>query len=231
MTNPYKILEEIDTDLKERLLEGHRLLEIPAGHQLIFQSDWGADVYVVSKGVAKARCLTMEGDEVVLALIGLGALIGDLALLSPKPVRTVDVVAITAMSLLKLRHGVFEDILKSSPALTQALSYLQVRRLTSLGNRLMVMHEDATTRVLATLLDLARLSSPDGDPCQPIPAISQQEIATIAGLSRGSTSTLITKLRGNGTLEQTPEGLRFANLTALQRRGLLPESTPTQAKT
>ena len=80
-------------------------------------------------------------------------------------------------------------------------------------------------RLLATLMELACLCSSEADPCHPIPAISQQDIATIAGLSRGSTSTLITKLRGNGTLEQTPEGLRFASLAPLQRRGLLLETS------
>ena len=212
MANHYRILDQIEPALKDRLLEGHRQLDIPAGHQLIFQSDWGAEVFVVTKGVAKARCLTIQGDEVVLALVGLGALIGDLALLSPKPIRTVDVVALTPMTLLKLRHGALEEIIKTSPPFSQALSYLQVQRLTALGNRLMVMNEDATTRLLATLLDLASLCSPEADPCHPIPAISQQDIATIAGLSRGSTSTLLTKLRGNGTLEQTPAEIGRAHV-------------------
>jgi CRP-like cAMP-binding protein len=56
-----------------------------------------------------------------------------------------------------------------------------------------------------------------------MPPLSQQEIGNIAGLSRGSTSTLINKLRSNGTLEQTEQGLRFAKLAPLQRRGLLTE--------
>jgi CRP-like cAMP-binding protein len=90
----------------------------------------------------------------------------------------------------------------------------------------MLMHEDATTRLLATLLELARLNGPADDPHQPIPAISQNEIAVIAGLSRGTTSTLINKLRSNGTLENGVEGLRFATLAPLQRRGLLPTIPP-----
>ena len=90
------------------------------------------------------------------------------------------------------------------------------------GNRLMIMNEDATTRLLYSLHLLATLSSPDGDPCHPLPQLSQQEIASLAGLSRGSTSTLINKLRSNGTLEQTEQGLRFATLAPLERRGLLP---------
>jgi CRP-like cAMP-binding protein len=223
MSVPFRILDQIDPETKEQLLAGHRRIEIPAGHQLIFQADWGGEVYVVESGLAKARCLSLQGDEVVLTLMGSGALIGDLALLSPKPVRTVDVVALTAMSVMKLRQGALEEALKNSTRFSNAVTYLQVQRLCNLGNRVMIMNEDATTRLLYTLQLLATLNSPDGDPCHPMPPLSQQEIANIAGLSRGSTSTLINKLRSNGTLEQTEQGLRFAKLAPLQRRGLLAE--------
>jgi CRP-like cAMP-binding protein len=122
-----------------------------------------------------------------------------------------------------LRQGALEEALKNSASFSNAVTYLQVQRLCNLGNRVMIMNEDATTRLLYTLQLLATLNSPDGDPCHPMPSLSQQEIANIAGLSRGSTSTLINKLRSNGTLEQTEQGLRFAKLAPLQRRGLLTE--------
>lgn len=222
MSAPYRILDQVDPDTRERLLMGHRRIEFPAGHQLIFQADWGHEVYVVVSGLAKARSLSLQGEEVVLSLMGSGALIGDLALLSPQPIRTVDVVALTELSVMKLRQGALEEALKSSPRFSNAVTYLQVQRLCDLGNRLMLMNEDATTRLLHSLQLLATLNSPDGNLRDPLPPLSQQEIATIAGLSRGSTSTLINKLRTNGTLEQTEKGWRFASLAPLERRGLLP---------
>lgn len=229
MSGPYRILDQIDPETREQLLAGHRRIEIPANHQLIFQADWGGEVYVVESGLAKARCLSPQGDEVVLSLMGSGALLGDLAQLSPKPLRTVDVVALTAMGLLKLRHDAVKEVLKSSPSFSSALTNLQVQRLCNLGNRLTIMYEDATTRLLYSLHLLATLNSPNGNPCDPLPMLSQQEIACIAGLSRGSTSTLINKLRTNGTLEQTEQGWRFATLAPLQRRGLLPDSADGSA--
>ena len=137
---------------------------------------------------------------------------------------TVDVVALTPMEVLKLRQGALKEALKNSEGFSDALSYLQVLRLCNLGNRMMIMNEDATTRLLHALHLLATINSPDGDPRHPLPMLSQQEVASIAGLSRGSTSTLINKLRGNGTLEQTEQGWRFATLAPLLRRGLLPEA-------
>jgi CRP/FNR family cyclic AMP-dependent transcriptional regulator len=222
MVCKFKLLQELDPETREQLLLQHREIQIPANHQLLFQSDWGEEVFVVSQGILKARCLNLQGEESVIALMGAGALIGDLSLISPKPIRTVDVVSITACSLLKLRARAMQEAMVNSPAFNQALARLQAQRLTALGNRLMLMHEDATTRLLATLLSLACLNGPEDDPLHPIPAIAQQEIALIAGLSRGTTSTLINKLRSNGTLQQSDEGLRFATLTPLQRRNLLP---------
>jgi CRP-like cAMP-binding protein len=222
MACKFKLLEELDPETREQLLAEHREIQIPANHQLLFQSDWGEDVYVVVKGILKARCLNLQGEESVIALMGAGAMIGDLSLISSKPIRSVDVLSITACILHKLRARALQEAMANSRRFNQVLARLQAQRLTALGNRLMLMHEDATTRLLATLLDLACLNGPGDDPLQPIPAIAQQEIALIAGLSRGTTSTLINKLRSNGTLEQSEAGLRFSTLTPLRRRNLLP---------
>lgn len=221
MASGYRVLEAIDPEIRDLLLQDHRVLSIPANHQLIFASDWGDDVFLLSAGIAKARSLNQQGDETVISLLGPGALIGDLAVFSPCSIRTVDVVSLTPATLYKLRHRALHEAMERSRALTHVMACLQAQRLCALGERLMLMNEDATTRLLATLSSLARLNGPEDDPSQPIPAIPQQEIAVISGLSRGTASTLIKKLRGNGTLEQTDLGLRFSTLSPLQRRGLL----------
>lgn len=115
--------------------------------------------------------------------------------------------------------------MEGNSKVNHAIACLQAERLIALGIRLMLMQEDATTRLLSALLDLARLNGPEDDPQQAIPAIPQHEIANIAGLSRGTTSTLMTKLRSNGTLATNASGeLRFTMLGPLERRGLLPKS-------
>lgn len=230
MATHYRIIHEMDGDLRRLLLEYHRLINLPAKHQLLFDSDYGQDVYLVESGILKARKLNLQGDEIVIALMGPGALIGDLAMLSPKPLRTADVVSLTPTTLLKLRHGVVGEAFEGSPMFVRGIASLQAQRLCSLGERLMLMNDDAMTRLLATLFELARLNGPEDDPYQPIPAIPQQEIAVIAGLSRGTASTLINKLRANGTLEETDHGLRFGKLAPLQRRGLLAEAIPTPTR-
>ncbi|MFN9645446.1 MAG: Crp/Fnr family transcriptional regulator [Cyanobacteriota bacterium] len=229
MSQGFRLLEVIAPDLRELLLSEHRVFTVPANHQLMYASDWGEEVYLIDQGIAKARNLNCQGDETVISLMGCGSLIGDLAIFSALSLRTVDVVSLTPITFRKLRHRALQEAMNSSAAFLQAIACLQAHRLCTLGERLMLMNEDAQTRLLATLSCLARLNGPDDDPFQPIPPISQQEIAVIAGLSRGTASTLINKLRGNGTLEQTDQGLRFTTLAPLHKRGLLPQPTPVRA--
>ena len=226
----FRILDFIDPAIRKRLLEDSRNIQIPANHQLIFESDWGEELYIVSSGILKARSLNLHGEEIVLSLIGAGDMVGDIALFAPEPIRSTDVVALTNCNLMKLRPANLREILNSQPDFSQLFIFMQCQRLTALNERLMRMNEDASTRLLATLLNLALLNGHGEDPCQPIPAISQQELAVIAGLSRGTTSTLINKYRANGTLTNSPEGLRFANLTALEKRHLLPFKKATHSR-
>jgi CRP/FNR family cyclic AMP-dependent transcriptional regulator len=217
----FRLLDELDPAVRHRLLEGHRLIQVPANHQLLFQSDWGDEIFTVSSGILKARCLNPCGDEVVISLMGPGALIGEVASLSAKPIRTVDVVALTPVILLKLRQHVFKKALEQCPTLVYAVAQLQAQRLTALGDRLMLMNEDATTRLLATLLTLARLNGDNDSHSNPIPPLSQQEIAVISGLSRGTTSTLINKLKAKGVISDTGNMLQLADFDHLRKRGLM----------
>jgi hypothetical protein len=84
---------------------------------------------------------------------------------------TADVVSLTPATLLKLRHGVVGEAFEGSPMF--------------LRGHHPVAGSAALPPGVASLFELAQLNGPEDDPCQPIPAIPQQEIAAIAGLSRG----------------------------------------------
>jgi CRP/FNR family transcriptional regulator, cyclic AMP receptor protein len=203
------------------LLRDHRSVSLPADQRLLFEGDWSDGVFLVCKGIAKVSRISSLGEEVVLALVGTGDLLGELAVLMEEGRRTADVVSLTTMQLVKLRAQWFEQALDHSPGFTRALAGLQAHRLTRLDRRFSLRNDDAKTRVLATLLELARLGSACRDPNQLIPDLAQREIASIAGLARGTTSRILTELRNRGTLEQTSQGLRFTNLEPLRRRNLL----------
>ena len=205
----------------ESLLCEHRTLLVPAQHQLVFEGDWNDGLFLIRSGVVKVRRFTLPGEEVVIALMGAGEMFGELAMLLGNSRRSADVVALTPLEVVKLRWKTVQDELDRSSDFALEMARLQGRRLLSLGRRFSLRGEDASTRVLATLLELAFCSGYGNDPLAPIPDLKQTEIATIAGLARGTTSRILTQLRSRGTIIQTAEGLRLANLEPLRRRGLL----------
>ena len=205
----------------ESLLSAHRTLLVPAQHQLVFEGDWNDGMFLIRSGVVKVRHLTLQGEEVVIALMGAGEMFGELAMLLGNSRRSADVVALTPLEVVKLRWETVQDELDRSTDFALEMARLQARRLLCLGRRFSLRGEDASTRVLATLLELALCNGYGKDPLAPIPDLKQAEIATIAGLARGTTSRILTQLRARGTVVETAEGLRLANLEPLQRRGLL----------
>lgn len=217
----FPLFASLNEDQANALLRDHRRLSLPEDQRVLFEGDWSDGVFLVCTGIAKVCRTTNVGDEVVLALVGPGELLGELAVLMPQRRRTADVSSLTPMDLVKLRAQWFEEALDRIPGFARAVACLEARRLTSLDERFGLQSDDAKTRVLATLLELALLASASDDPHHPIPDLAQREIAAIAGLARGTTSRILTELRTRGTLEQTPEGLRFTNLKPLQRRNLL----------
>jgi CRP/FNR family transcriptional regulator, cyclic AMP receptor protein len=217
----FPLFEGLEIKRLESLLQEHRTLLVPAQHQLVFEGDWNDGLFLIRSGVVKVRRLTLQGEEVVIALMGAGEMFGELAMLLGNSRRSADVVALTPLEVVKLRWTTVQEELDRSPEFALAMARLQARRLLCLGRRFSLRGEDASTRVLGTLLELAFCGGYGNDPFAPIPDLKQTEIATIAGLARGTTSRILTQLRSRGTLVETPEGLRLANLEPLRRRGLV----------
>jgi CRP/FNR family cyclic AMP-dependent transcriptional regulator len=217
----FPLFEGLEIKRLQNLLQEHRTLQMPAQHQLVFQGDWNDGLFLIRSGVVKVRRLTLQGEEVVIALLGAGEMFGELAMLLGNSRRTADVVALTPLEVVKLRWTTVQQELDHSTGFALEMARLQARRLLSLGRRFSLRGEDATTRVLATLLELAFCSGYGNDPLAPIPDLKQTEIAAIAGLARGTTSRILTQLRSRGTIVESAEGLRLANLEPLRRRGLL----------
>ena len=221
MQSRYSILERLHKDVFERLSEAHRIIEVKKNHQLFFQEDTGCEVYIVISGLAKVSCLSSCGDEVVISIAGKGSFLGDLSFFNINQSRTLDVIAISDMTLMKLRNGAFEDEWLTNKEFCKEIAYMQTHRLVTLGKRLMLMNEDAKTRLLATLLDLACLSGDTYDPFNIIPSLPQETIGLISGLSRTTTSSLLNSCYKAKILKKSLNGLQFADLSELKKRRLI----------
>lgn len=210
-------LSEAQADV---LLRGQIGVEVAADQLLLLEQDEGEGLVVILQGLAKVRSYSADGEEAVMAVLGPGDLLGEMAVLT-SGVRNADVVALTPLAAIKLRAGGYRQLLFSDGALALSLARLLAQRLTVLNRRFLLRGADATTRLLATLMQLALTTSRGQDPLALIPPLAQRELAVMAGLSRETTSRTFSQLRQRGLVIGDAQGTRIADLQALRKRGLI----------
>lgn len=216
------LFADLTEEQHRKLLEQHRSVALQADHLLVLEQDESQGLFLLCQGLMKVRCFNQEGEEAVIALLGPGEICGEMAVLEPRGRRSADVVALTACELVNLRASPFSALLRTETRLALALARLQASRLRALNRRFALQGADATTRLLASLLDLALQANPDGDAQSPIPALPQRELALLAGLARETASRTLSRLRQRGTVAVTADGgLQLQDLEPLRRRGLI----------
>lgn len=213
----FRNLEPADLD---KILERHFCISISEDQVLVQESDWGETLFLILDGIAKARCFSPDGEEVVLSLLGAEDVFGEMALLDEEP-RSADVIALTPLSYVKLSGSCFRRLMLSRGALAIGIARLQARRLRAMNRRFAVHAADATTRLLNALIELASCSGKHGDPMSMMPLLAQKELAAIAGLSRETTSRTLSKLKEKGLLEINESSMRLLSREQLERRCLL----------
>jgi CRP-like cAMP-binding protein len=97
----------------ERIARMADEVAVPAGYVLVYEGDWGHEVFVIAEGEAE---VTAGGR--MLALLDAGAVIGELAVLNPAP-RTATVVAASPMRFLVFEDNAFESLLTEFPAIAR----------------------------------------------------------------------------------------------------------------
>ena len=215
------LFESLGDEQLDMILERQRESVHQADQVIVMEQDWGESLFLLCDGLAKVRTYTSDGDEVVMSLLGSGDVFGELAVFDGDS-RSADVVALTSLRLVKLRIPPFAALLEKNIGLGVSLAKLEATRLRDLNRRFALQTADATTRLLDALAYLARKSSSKDDPQAPIPAITQHEIALIAGLARETASRTLSKLRSRGTVSEQNGMLSLVDLKPLQKRGLIP---------
>ena len=216
------LFAELKAEHRQHLLENHRLITLEKDQQMIFEQDESQGLFLLRSGLAKVRSMGMDGEENVLAILGPGEVCGEMASLNPRGLRSADVLTLTPCSLVILRGGPFSSLLRSETSLALALARLQSQRLQDLSRRLSLRGADASTRMMATLAELAMKTAPGAPATASIPPLPQRELATLSGLARETASRTLSNLRRRGVVTETSEGgFRIMDLKRLERRGLL----------
>lgn len=180
-------------------------------------SEW---VAVVQTGRVKASSHTAAGSEVVLAVRGPGALLGEFSAIDKEP-RSATLQALEPVSALVMTTPDFEGYLSSHGRIAYLLMRMLSQKLRDADRkRIEFGAQDTTGRVAARLVELAERFGTPGAPgeIRIELRLSQDELAGWVGSSREAVSKALGVLRSSGWIRTSRLCVVVLNLQALRDR-------------
>jgi CRP/FNR family transcriptional regulator, cyclic AMP receptor protein len=191
------------------------------GAVIFREGDESESVLVLVSGRVKAYSSTGGGTEVLLAVRGPGALVGELAAIDQRP-RSATVEALEPVTALVLPLAAFQEYLRAHGRIALLLAQTLADRLRDADRkRIEFGAHDTLGRVAARLVELAdRFGQPTEEGTRIALPLSQDELAGWIGSSREAVSKALQTLRADGTIRTSRLTVVVHDLPSLRARAL-----------
>lgn len=182
------------------------------GETLFRRGDPGAGMLAVLAGKVRVVVPSDDGKDIVLNTIRAGEVVGEIALLDGRP-RSADAVAATDGRIMTLDRREVLPLIETHPRLALALIEVLCERLRRTSTQVEeLMFQPLEVRLARALLRLAeaqRLASV---------AVTQKELAEIAGASRESVNRLLKAWEAEGAVSLIPGRVTIRDPAAVRAR-------------
>jgi len=214
-------LQGLDNTLARGLSALARPTKLGSGAILFETGDPGNGCYAVLEGSLKVSILSVDGDEQLLAVLGPGSLVGELALLDGRP-RSATVTALKDAQLAFIEKASFERFADENPAVYRHMLFIVGKRLRQANDVLAARSFlPLPGRVAQTLLQLAETFGKPLDDGRVLIhyKLSQADIANMAGAARENVSRVLNDWKRSGTIS------RISGYYCLEQVGFLEQAS------
>ena len=187
------LLSGLPEPISTELFEKARPIQIAADKVLFLEGDPGDGCYRVEAGLLKVSFISSTGSERILAILGPGAVLGELAILDELP-RSASVTAIRDSQLRFVSRQQFAQVAKSHPDMYRHITGLLAARLRDTNMAVAAASFlPLKGRVARALIDLADAFGEDigGKRVLIRQKISQSDVAAMAGIARENVSRIL----------------------------------------
>src|SRR5262245_19737824 len=201
------ILAELPEVYSSRLLANSRKVSLRPGECLFEKGDKGDGCYWLEAGILKISIASPRGEKRILAVMGPGAIVGELAMIDGLP-RSATVEAVKDCRLTFISRASFVDALHKYPEIYGYLVNILVTRLRQADDETgAASFLTVKARVARAFLQIAEhLGEPSGPDTITIQTnIRQNDLAAMAGVARESVSRTLGEWRRHQIIDQTKQ--------------------------
>jgi CRP/FNR family transcriptional regulator, cyclic AMP receptor protein len=185
------------------------------GESIIEYSDSSNDVYFITAGEARVGIHSVDGKIVTFCDLGPGEMFGEIAAIDGGP-RSTSIEARTSCLIASMSAATFHELLRSEPALAQALLRYFARKVRDLTTRVYEFSALAVNnRIQSEVLRLASLAPRHGKSARIDAAPTHAEIASRASTHREAVTRELNRLSRLGIIEQQGRSLTVKDINRL----------------
>jgi CRP/FNR family cyclic AMP-dependent transcriptional regulator len=211
----WRLLKDVPAEEVRQVVAISRRRVFQKGEVVFHQGDPGDSLHLVVKGRFAVRIMTPLGDSVTIAVRGPGENFGEMALVDPETRRSATVQALEPAETQAVYYGELERLRAKHPQISQVLIAFLAGALRRENELLLeALYVPADRRLLRRL---AELSATYAD-AQGVIALTQEELAQMAGTSRATVNRVLREEERRGTLELRRGRTVVVDAEALARR-------------
>ncbi len=220
-TDPARdFLELLEPEVRDALFAAGHRRRFAKGTALFIEGDHAHEALVIVAGLVKATIPALNGREIILNVLGPGALIGEVTALDGGK-RSATITSLTELEVLVVEAGAFKRFLLDHPEVLHDLTLVLAARLRYGDRRQLEFGTgDSLQRLCARLVELAeRYGTTDDDGVvEVISPLNQSELASWSGLSREAVVKSLRILRDLGWIESRGRTIALLDLPNLRAR-------------
>lgn len=184
-------------------LKLHPLSSFNKNDFLFMEGDAAREIYLVADGKVKVGFYDNDGNEQVIAFLGKGEIIGEMAMFGTAHHKEFAQCVANGTKICKLRVEKAQELARDYIPFSLTLTKRVGERVQRLERRLQILlFKDARQRLIEFLKDLCQeIGRPYRDGVKIMLDITQSDIAALIGASRKTVSLLFTELEEEGLVK------------------------------
>jgi CRP/FNR family cyclic AMP-dependent transcriptional regulator len=216
----HNLLSGLPREYSSRLLAKAHAVSLEKGKTLFEIGAVGDGCYWLEQGVLKVSIASPQGAERILAILGAGSIVGELAMLDGLP-RSATVQALRDSRLTFLARSVFLEVLREHPQIYSHLLTILVERLRQADDEVAAASFlSLKARVARALLQFAQhLGEPTNTPGQLLVRhkIRRDDLAALANVARENASRILSDWTARKVIKHSSPSVYLIDKAKLER--------------